>query len=489
MSEQPIERTLKGAIFDLGGVMTEPLGRHRETIVDPVQLDLLRFFVNEFKDVYHLPTGAHDLHLLETGAISDAEYFDRMTSRYIEQGGHDAVDARLAEYVVFGHGMVACAAMIDTVRQVKGAGYRTALLTNISRSGEALWRSLLPVEELFDVVVELITGPAAQARPGDLPAHLRAPRRGAAGVPLRRRPALQCRGRDGARHDHHPVRRPCGHRRGGGRAAARSLRRGRARVRRRQRVTTPPVTVVDLSSPASGGSQLAAATHIGPVRKENQDAFGATPLLGQNGIALVVADGMGGLPGGGEAATAAVAAALAVLAAGSADAATVVSAVLAANGAVGELKAGIGGQPGTTLTIAAVSGQHAAIGHAGDSRAYLVSAGQARVLTSDHSWVGEQVRAGALPPGSERRHQRRNVITRAVMGDALEPEAVDVELATGDVLMLCSDGFWEPLSDPDIAVLLGTPGPLTAVVERAAEAALAAGATDNVTVVAFRLDS
>jgi epoxide hydrolase-like predicted phosphatase len=148
------DRTLKGAIFDLGGVMTEPLGRHREAIVDPVHLDLLRFFIDEFKDVYHLPTGAHDLHLLETGEISDREYFDRMTARYIAQGGHDGVDARLAEYVVFGHGMVACAAMIDAVRQVKAAGYRTALLTNISRSGEALWRSLLPVDELFDAVVD-----------------------------------------------------------------------------------------------------------------------------------------------------------------------------------------------------------------------------------------------------------------------------------------------------------------------------------------------
>jgi putative hydrolase of the HAD superfamily len=154
VSDRSLQRTLKGAIFDLGGVMTEPLGRHREKIVDPVQLDLLRFFVNEFKDVYHLPTGAHDLHLLETGMISDAEYFDRMTRRYIAQGGHNAADARLAEYVVFGHGMIACAAMIDAVRQVKAAGYRTALLTNISRSGEALWRSLLPVDELFDVVVD-----------------------------------------------------------------------------------------------------------------------------------------------------------------------------------------------------------------------------------------------------------------------------------------------------------------------------------------------
>lgn len=249
------------------------------------------------------------------------------------------------------------------------------------------------------------------------------------------------------------------------------------------------VSVEDLSSASADGRPLAAATHIGPVRQENQDAFAAVPLRGGDGVALLVADGMGGLPGGGEAAKAAAEAAVTALAGGGADQETVVAAVLAANRAVGSLRSEIGGQPGTTLTIAAVRGGHAVIGHAGDSRAYLVHAGDAGVLTSDHSWVGEQVRAGALDPGSERRHPRRNVITRAVTGDDLVPETLSVELAAGDVLMLCSDGFWEPLGDADIAVLLETPGPLTAVVERAAQAALDAGATDNVTLVALRLDS
>jgi serine/threonine protein phosphatase PrpC len=254
-------------------------------------------------------------------------------------------------------------------------------------------------------------------------------------------------------------------------------------------VTNPEaITVADLSVSATVPYQLAAATHIGPVRKENQDAFATAPLGEGRGVSLMVADGMGGLPGGGEAAHAAVAAAVDVLTGGAADRETVAAAALAANRAVGALRAEIGGQPGTTLTIAAVAGRQAAIGHAGDSRAYLLREGDASVLTSDHSWVGEQVRAGALPPGSERRHPRRNVITRAVMGDELEPDALLIELVAGDVLMLCSDGFWEPLSDADIAVLLETPGPLTAVVERAVEAALEAGATDNVTVIALRLD-
>jgi putative hydrolase of the HAD superfamily len=154
VTETASARTLRGAIFDLGGVMTQPIGSHRSSIDDPVQLDLLRFFIDEFRDVYHLPTGAHDLHLLETGAISDEEYFERMTARYTARGGDPSVDAATAQFVVFGKGFVACAAMVDAVRQVRQAGYRTALLTNISRSGEAVWRSLFAVDELFDVVVD-----------------------------------------------------------------------------------------------------------------------------------------------------------------------------------------------------------------------------------------------------------------------------------------------------------------------------------------------
>ena len=247
------------------------------------------------------------------------------------------------------------------------------------------------------------------------------------------------------------------------------------------------VTVVDLSAASTDSLSIAAATHIGPVRNENQDAFAATPLRSGDGVGVVVADGMGGMPGGGEAAVAAVSAALKVLATGQADRDTVAAAMDAANDAVAVVRSEINGQPGTTLTIAAVLGHDAVIGHAGDSRAYVVHAGVATVVTSDHSWVGDQVRAGALAPGSERRHPRRNVITRAVLGDELEAELLSITLEGGDLLMLCSDGFWEPISDDDIAVLLETPGPLTAVVERAAQAALDAGGTDNVTLLALRL--
>ena len=145
-------REFDAVIFDLGGVMTEPLFHHR-TDVPPEYFTVIAFFLGEFRDHYHLTTGVHDLHLLEMGKISDAEFFDRMIARYIE-AGNDPIDPREAQQVIFGRGMVACGAMIDAVRQIRDAGYRTALLTNISSEGEAIFTKLFPVDELFDVVVD-----------------------------------------------------------------------------------------------------------------------------------------------------------------------------------------------------------------------------------------------------------------------------------------------------------------------------------------------
>ncbi|HZB97163.1 MAG TPA: hypothetical protein VE219_01045, partial [Candidatus Sulfotelmatobacter sp.] len=130
---------LRGAIFDLGGVMTEPFV-HRRDEVDPRYRELLTFFLDDFRDVYHLPTGVHDLHLLETGRLSDAEFFERMCRRY-EEAGHERIDPSAAFQVMWGRKMIACGAMVDAVRQIKQAGYRTALLTNISRDAEGMWRS------------------------------------------------------------------------------------------------------------------------------------------------------------------------------------------------------------------------------------------------------------------------------------------------------------------------------------------------------------
>ncbi|MBV9524203.1 MAG: serine/threonine-protein phosphatase, partial [Candidatus Dormibacteraeota bacterium] len=228
--------------------------------------------------------------------------------------------------------------------------------------------------------------------------------------------------------------------------------------------------------------EVAGSTDRGTVRTENQDCWDTGAFSG-GGVYLVLADGMGGHPGGGDAADAAVRAAAGALAGaanGGRDA--LATAVAAANRAVAQVRERMGGDPGTTLVIASVNPEGAAtVANVGDSRGYLVRGETATPLTSDHSWVGEQVRLGALEAGEARRHPRRNIITRAVMGDPVEADVFEEQLQADDVLLLCSDGVWEPLTDAELGAMLGGDGSLASVLGRVCEAAIQAGGTDNVT--------
>jgi protein phosphatase len=236
--------------------------------------------------------------------------------------------------------------------------------------------------------------------------------------------------------------------------------------------------------------EIAGITERGPVRAQNQDVWDA--IVGGDGrtAALVLADGMGGHKGGLEAAEAAVGAAIAVLSSHGREegpAATLVRAVAAANDAVAAARDVIGGNPGTTLVLAIINGKHASVANVGDSRAYLVSgSGGVLQVTRDHSWAAAQVRLGALSAEEARHHPKRNLIERAVMGDPVEADIFEVDASPGDVLVLCSDGVWEPLSDQALGAIVSAPDPLGVALTRACDAALAGGGTDNVTMVAAR---
>ena len=148
-----MNRELRGAIFDYGGVMTESVFRRRRD-ADPDVVSLLAFFINDLRQVYHLPTSsAHDLHMLETGQLTEAEFFRRLCARHEAAGGAH-IDPEHVRELIFAERAEASAAMVDTVRQLRGAGYRTALLTNNAREWEPMWRAHIPVDELFDVVVD-----------------------------------------------------------------------------------------------------------------------------------------------------------------------------------------------------------------------------------------------------------------------------------------------------------------------------------------------
>jgi protein phosphatase len=110
-------------------------------------------------------------------------------------------------------------------------------------------------------------------------------------------------------------------------------------------------------------------------------------------------------------------------------------------------------------------------------------------LTTDHSLVAELVRTGRLTEAEAAVHPHRSVITRALGTEAeVEVDTRTLELAPGDLILLCSDGLSAMVRDDDIARLLGDSDldPYQAA-ETLVRAANAAGGEDNVTVVVFEV--
>jgi len=237
--------------------------------------------------------------------------------------------------------------------------------------------------------------------------------------------------------------------------------------------------------------ELAAVTDQGPVRAENQDAVALLDLEAASGCALLVADGMGGHPDGRLAALVATSASSDRLRHAEEPAAALADAVAAANQGI-QARARpdeMGRTLGTTLVAAVIRGGRATVANVGDSRAYLVRGGQATQVSVDHSWVAEQVRAGLLSAEEAQHHPRRSRITRALLGEPVEPDLFEVNLRPGDLLLLCSDGLWEAVTPETIATHLGGEGALEDRVAELVDEALRAGSTDNVSAAVARVGS
>jgi protein phosphatase len=140
---------------------------------------------------------------------------------------------------------------------------------------------------------------------------------------------------------------------------------------------------------------------------------------------------------------------------------------------------------GTTVVIAYIQGRRAYIGSVGDSRAYLLRAGDLRQLTDDHTFVNEQVRAGTLTPAEARRHPARNILTRAVGSqDEVEADIIQQDLLAGDLLLLCSDGLTAMVDDQNILeTLRGTDADLQRGCQALIDLANEHGGDDNITTI------
>ena len=200
-------------------------------------------------------------------------------------------------------------------------------------------------------------------------------------------------------------------------------------------------------------------TRIGG-RPENQDAcgFSDTPL----GALALVCDGMGGMNGGSTASHMAVKTIIDYLLSSSESEVpedTIRNAVNEANTRI--LEAGINNPDlqgmGTTLTLVLVNKRAAYITHVGDSRVYQLRAGKKVYRTFDDSVVFQLVKTGAITEEEARVADNSNIITKALgISTELEIEVATVPYDKGDRFVLCTDGFWGPLPEPDFIRLFGT---------------------------------
>ncbi len=238
---------------------------------------------------------------------------------------------------------------------------------------------------------------------------------------------------------------------------------------------------------------------VGMVRVRNEDAAYADP----QGRFAIVADGMGGHGGGDVASAMAVACLRGHLESEAASltayaraprpaaregiAARLRAAVEDANAAVYDrsVREPDKHQMGTTLEVMVMCGSEALIAHVGDSRTYLVRAGELTQLTDDHTVAETMRRAGTLDAATAAVSPMRSVLSNAIgVTPTVTVDVIVVALRPGDRLLMCSDGLHDYFTSEEVARHLTGGAPslgLAALIEQAR----ARGGHDNITGVVF----
>jgi PPM family protein phosphatase len=241
-----------------------------------------------------------------------------------------------------------------------------------------------------------------------------------------------------------------------------------------------------------------AKSDIGLKRARNEDCFLAEQALGL----YVVCDGMGGGNAGEVASRMAIDIIHAQVNAFAQDPAIpmigpldsnlsqttnqLASAIRSANNAIHQVSwtnpkyAGMG----TTVVAARLADHYLSIAHVGDSRLYLIRDGVIHALTTDHSWVAEQVAQGYMTEEEAERSPRRNIVTRALgVEQSVDIDLAEIPVLNGDQLLLCSDGLTRGVHSGDILTTLDPAEDLGAKTDRLVSLANQAGGDDNVTVL------
>lgn len=247
--------------------------------------------------------------------------------------------------------------------------------------------------------------------------------------------------------------------------------------------------------------EVAAKTDVGCVRTNNEDNLGYDSRYG----IYVVCDGMGGQAAGEVASKMGVDTVLTYFREAAKNhrypqigdqddgvserANALGSAIRLANEAIHEAAGKHAAHSGMGSTIVSVLVDHGffSIGHAGDSRIYLIRQGNIQQITRDHSLVMEQVRRGLITLEEANASEMQNIIIRALgPEEKVVPDLDDMMALPGDILMLCSDGLTRHVPDDHILEIVQGTVTLQLMADRLIEAAREGGGSDNITCMMIR---
>ena len=139
---------------------------------------------------------------------------------------------------------------------------------------------------------------------------------------------------------------------------------------------------------------------------------------------------------------------------------------------------------GTTIAAAALSGNQLSFAHVGDSRIYLIRSGSIEQLTDDHSFVQEQIKQDKMTKEEAARSEVKNILTRAVGIHAeVSADLGELTVLQGDILLLCTDGLYNMVSDEEMLHIISRAGNVHAASEILIDTANDNGGRDNISAI------
>jgi PPM family protein phosphatase len=247
--------------------------------------------------------------------------------------------------------------------------------------------------------------------------------------------------------------------------------------------------------------QFGEASDFGKVRTNNEDAIGsfipASRQLGRShGYLFVVADGVGGMDLGEVASSTAISVVTGEFA--KAPSGTMLIGLLPrliqrANTAVHDCALTPeyrGRRMATTLVACALRYDQAVVSHVGDSRCYLVRNGVARQITQDHTLVNEQRKMGLISNGDIANSEARHVLIRSLGPEMfVSPDTAALTIQPGDVLVLCTDGLHDEMSNTEIASIASQKKDAAQIARELVARAVEIDGGDNTTAQVIRVRS